>query len=677
MEDNIDVTMDNVAASSTTSTADIDDGNLQPTEHLQQQLSGQPTSTMEIQFIENNAVIEGDIHPVKDISSEFIEIDANGAGDNHDTIPRSNETIALSLSQEPPRNDEEVSKMLRPSTVPVSMNGTGSNSTLDNVDIPKTLDNIEIPLASVSDNITPDIDHVPEVETKIDNEQITRDDDTGSDIVAALQENLQNQMNAKAEAEDKVRRMESKIQLLEEQLRKQQEEIFKFDTLQENLELQMTAKAEAEHKARSAYDRIQQLETEKDVNVQDLKRTQQQLCEARETIADKDRELDKVRYDRDEYERKVTVLTTRLNAAKKQEAVKVNHVDEVEDDLKVTSEELEQTKQELATTKAANTVLEQKLEYLEKVSKEHIKHLESALTEEQRLNEERKLKMKDYVDNKTEDLRQTKEYNDSLQIELTQTNRSFVELNNRWKQLHTQWVQAQTHNRELQRDLNRTKKDSEHLHKQGDTLEMKLSRSANETEEHKNKRLAAKQELMSVLRALEAERDVTTKLRDQIKFTFVPKMLNQQQTLNDIIQEFSTSLEKLSIRLGKPLPTLPDDTERDESKNMNTNGSYNKNPIIGDSTPNPEINPLIEKLDNESQRVSVAITAVANNVERLRALVQASGDRTCFTVLSELISTGGMESTSPALHADRPNIPNSLTSIGRSHRYGQIPGASD
>jgi myosin heavy subunit len=663
MDINLDATLqEDDTASNSTGTIDTErDNNHQPlptTEPQHQQLSEKTTSlTTELSNVYDNNVIHEDSQPVNGGHSELMPSDINGTNSNDDkTTPIDPNVVDSSIRDE--------------KQCPISSNDPEDNLLVYDKDGPTIAE-------TVVDNVSPKIDQPLLIDIKNNTTIVTSSIIDDNDIVPALQENLQHQMTAKAEAEDKVRRMESKIILLEEQLKKQQDEIFKYDELQENIQLQLTAKAEAEHKARSAYDRVQQLEIEKETNIQDLKRTQQQLCEAREMIADKDRELDKVRCDRDEYERKVTVLTTRLNAVKKQEAVKVNHVDEIEDDLKVTTEELEQTKHELEITKKANSLLEQKLQYLENISKEHIEHLEKALADERRLNEERKQKMKEYVDTKTEELRQAKEYNDSLQIELTQTNRSFVELNNRWKQLHTQWVQAQTHNRELQRDLNRTKKDSEHLHKQGDTLEMKLSRSANETEEHKTKRLAAKQELMSVLRALEVERDVTTKLRDQIKFTFVPKVLNQQQTLNDILHEFSSSLEKLSIRLGKPLPPIPDETERDASMNVNVNGSYNKTAIAGDIMAHPEINPLIEKLDNESQRVSVAITSVANNVERLRALVQASGDRTCFTVLSELISSGGMESASPALRADRPNIPNPLTSMSRSHRYGQIPGASD
>ena len=97
--------------------------------------------------------------------------------------------------------------------------------------------------------------------------------------------------------------------------------------------------------------------------------------------------------------------------------------------------------------------------------------------------------------------------------------------------------------------------------------------------------------------------------------------------------------------------------------------------------------PRPEKLDSESQKVSQAITTVSQNVERFRALVQASGDRTCFTVLSELVLTGGgmMVNGSSGSSFTRPAavVPTDRTSrnplqvgIGRSHRYGQIPSSS-
>lgn len=487
---------------------------------------------------------------------------------------------------------------------------------------------------------------------------------TDDDVLSALQDNLQQQMTGRAEAENKLRMAEAKIANLEDETSKQ---TVNLESLQENLEQQMTARAEAEHKARSAYDRVQQLEAEKEENVSDLKDLQQKVYQLQQEKASQETELEKVRLDRDEQERKAMALTAALNLAKKKEAVKLNLAEEFEEDLKITMDELEDVRSELERTASEKASIERRLDAAEAALKERVDHFESALQEERRLNEERKAKMKAFVEKKVEELRQSKEENDSVQMELAQTNRSLVDMNNRWKQLHAQWVQAQTRNRELQRDLNRIKKDSETLHRQGDTLEMKLSRSANETEEHKNKRLAAKQELMSVLRTLDAERDVTAKLRDKIKFSFTPKVLSQHQMLTDILDEFEASLEKLSLRLGKPLPPA-DEPEEDRAPHAPFRLSS------GDG--HAELAPLVEKLELESQHVSQAVQSVHNNVGRLRAVIDASGDRTCFTIISELVTTGSVAS-SPALRdgSETTSITGALRS--RSHAYGQVPESAD
>jgi chromosome segregation ATPase len=223
--------------------------------------------------------------------------------------------------------------------------------------------------------------------------------------------------------------------------------------------------------------------------------------------------------------------------------------------------------------------------------------------------------MKVFIETKQEEIRLGKVQTDELTAELEQTNRLLREQTSRWKQLHAQWAQSQTRNRELQRDLNRIKKDSDDMHKIGDKMEMKLSRSAQETEEHKTKRLTAKHELMTVLRTLEGEREVSCKLRDSIKFTFTPKALSQQQLLKESLQEFEVELQNLSGRLGRPYlsPTDPPNLfSADDSADGQTNDvasvtndedadeaeSVLKNKSAIDSTH------LISNLENETPRVS-------------------------------------------------------------------------
>lgn len=234
--------------------------------------------------------------------------------------------------------------------------------------------------------------------------------------------------------------------------------------------------------------------------------------------------------------------------------------------------------------------------------------------------------------------------------------------------------------RELQRDLNRIKKDSENLHKQENTLEMKLSRSANETEEHKNKRLAAKHELMSVLRTLDAERDSTSKLCHRVRFTLTPRLLQQQQTLNESKGELEGALHRLSLRFGKNLPSTSSLSAPSPTEPLRQNGSHDAVTLQVDGASNVELLSVVEKLDDESQRVSHVATSLADQVEMLRGLLDStSGDRTCFSVLSELVSTGSVATSPAALlnhHADTITrvLPNMR---GRTQGYGQVPRAAE
>jgi len=347
-------------------------------------------------------------------------------------------------------------------------------------------------------------------------------------------------------------------------------------------------------------------------------------------------ELEKLRTNRDDHERKQIVLSNRLNDAKKKEAVKANLAEKLEDEIRVLKHELESVRVKLGKTEAVKKKLFEENSSIKGKYEQQLKKLESNVSEEKRLNDERKKKMKAFVENKQEELRDARSQNDELNLELSQTNRSLREHHSRWKQLHAQWVQSQTRNRELQRDINRMKKESENMSRLGDRMNEKLSQSAQETEEHKNKRMNAKQELMSLLATLETEREVSSKLQDSIKFTFTPKALSQQQILKESLRDFEQELENLSQRLGKTLPHMNatpvemlDDEEEEEDKGGN-----------GNRRSRSEIDSvhLLGNLEDETQRVSKCIMAMASKIERLHMLISQRGDRSCATVLTDILS---------------------------------------
>lgn len=477
-----------------------------------------------------------------------------------------------------------------------------------------------------------------------------------STILAELQEKLHSEMALKAEAENKLRLAQRQISDLHNHGREQTAEFEKYRGLEQTLKEVILAKEDAEHSLTMALQRIDELTKERSNQEEHIEKIQFDLISRKEAMATQEQELQKIREQRDEQERKEMALTNRLNAAKKKEAEKIKEAGQYEEELRSATARLQTTTQQVEELTKTKERLQKELEETIISSRQRQVQTEAALADERKLNEDRKQKMKVFIEKKSEELQQAKQDNEALQTELNQTSRSLSELNMRWKQLHAQWVQSQTRNRELQRDLHRIKKDSETLHKVGDSLEMKLSKSATETEEHKNKRLAAKHELMTVLKTLEAEREVAARLRDSIKFTFTPKALSQQQLLNETVEDFETQLVKLAIRLRRPLPSttsMDNGSNHDESSHDDgwvDSLDEQDNPADGvasshNSRATLDTQRLIEKLNRETQQVSKCIMTLVGGIERLHLLLDSSGDRTCYSVLTDLISSNVAGST--------------------------------
>jgi hypothetical protein len=441
----------------------------------------------------------------------------------------------------------------------------------------------------------------------------------GDAVMVEIQANLQNELNRRAEAEDKLRMATTECQLLSEEYKTfQLESQTSLDRVTKELEMVKSEKAEL------------------------LK------------------EVEQIREARDEQARKEMALTTRLNAAKKKEAVKANAAEHYEDQVEHLQQQLEEYKNNLESVNAERDQMNQELLEWKTYAEKRTKQLETALNDEKKLNDERKRKMKGFVEAKTEEVRAAKAEYISLQTELDQTSHSLKELNQRYKQLHAQWVQSQTRNRELQRDMAKLKKDSEKMLKAGGTLEARLSRSAQESEDHKNKRIQAKHELMSVLSQLEAERAVNARLQESIKMTFTPKALSQQQTIKEAIDEFEGALQRLSIRLGRPLPPPPlnsshqllladpmgDRASDDGSVLTSEYDTLDDDDIRSGASASTNLseintNKVMHKLEVETQRVSRSIVSFSTSVERMHALLEGAGPRNCVDVFSHMFLNGG------------------------------------
>lgn len=452
------------------------------------------------------------------------------------------------------------------------------------------------------------------------------------------------------ESSEQLQAAKDRVQVLEQEK----------ETLQEQVQ-QLTVDETAD----SPETQLRQIKLQMETKTVELERLQAELEEMKQQADKREQDFQSLQTSHDEQHRKEMALTSRLNAAKKTEAEKANAAERLEDELEAVKDELEVNKLEVKNLQTAKEQLEHDFAKFQKTSQAKLEEAEAALKDERALNEERKKKMKAFVETKADELRQLQTDNEALQSEVATTSKSLMDLNNRWKQLHAQWVQSQTRNRELQRDLNRIKKDSENLHKVGDTIQMKLSRSNNETEEHKNKRLAAKHELMTVLRTLEVERELTGRLRDSIKFTFTPKALSQQQLIHEALDEFEAQLLKLSQRLSVPLPPMTTPVPALDLPKEASNG--------GDTA---TLDDDVTKLDHETQRVSQNIMSLSDNIERLRVILEMGSTRSCATVLGELLMTGGIQSSPAALPDDRTPMTGAGMNAIRSHRYGQVPRTS-
>ena len=481
---------------------------------------------------------------------------------------------------------------------------------------------------------------------------LTKENAEKDELLVELQSSLQDHMTRQAEAEDRARQAEARIKQLEQELQTKEKVEKDFETLKEKMKAVILDKANLEV------------------------------------------ELAKVRNERDEHQRKETVLSNRVNDAKKKEALKANLAEQLEEEVKQLQAELKTTKEKLTHTESSEQKVEQQARETTEQLTQRVLYAERALADERRLNEDRKKKMKSFIETKQEEVREGKVLNEELNAELEQTNRLLREQNSRWKQLHAQWVQSQTRNRELQRDLNRLKSDSDNMHKIGDKMEMKLSRSAQETEEHKNKRLTAKHELMTILRTLEAEREVSSKLRDSIKFTFTPKALSQQQLLKESLQEFESELQQLSRRLGTPLQPPAESLiifSNEDSPEANEGGVASI-ALQGEGDDDGERNEegkdgkqnrseldsqhLLSNLEQETQAVSQCIMALTSSIERMHALLEGSGSQTCMTALSNLLAnSSGSASNASASQDERTSMNGaSIPRLGsRRARYGQVP----
>jgi uncharacterized phage infection (PIP) family protein YhgE len=148
--------------------------------------------------------------------------------------------------------------------------------------------------------------------------------------------------------------------------------------------------------------------------------------------------------------------------------------------------------------------------------------------------------------------------------------------------------------------------------------------------------------------------------------TFTPKALSQQQTIREALDDFEAALQKLSTRIGRPVPPSftndPDEFADDDGMN-GTDTAENDDGIKQGTVTLSEINSnrAMQKLDTETKRVSQNIVQFSANIERMHSLLDGGGTRSCVDVFSQLLVPG-----SPPAIAAAP------TRKSSGQRYGQI-----
>ncbi len=338
-----------------------------------------------------------------------------------------------------------------------------------------------------------------------------------------------------------------------------------------------------------------------------------------------EQEVNTLRNIREENETKCNFLQNKLVEAQKSKA---------------SLENLKPLQAQIQQVTSDKNKLEASMDKLKKKCVERVKLAESALQEERKLNEDRKEKMREYVHQKSEELRASADANSGLQLELRETNDTLRQVKHKLDILTEQYTTSQVRNRELTRELQHMEKNKQQWMEMGETMEAELQKTTLQTEEHKNKRLTAKNELMSVLKKLEAEQAITAQLRDAIKFTFTPKALSQQQLLQEGLGELETEIVRLSKRLGKPTIMNGSNQTTDDTNDTTTTATNGTTPLKGSrrkSRMEVDVSRLLATLENETQKVSKGIMAFSVCVEQMHRMLDDSGDRTCVDLFTQLL----------------------------------------
>ena len=180
-----------------------------------------------------------------------------------------------------------------------------------------------------------------------------------------------------------------------------------------------------------------------------------------------------------------------------------------------------------------------------------------------------------------------------------------------------------------------------------------------------------------MVRTLDVEKTVSSKLRESVKFTFTPKALSQQELLTECLRDFETELERLANKTGKTLQPSPEVNEQTggpsqgDEDSFHVNGSARRKKTSRAAKADLDAERLIANLEQETQQVSKGIMALSASIERLRGLLLDEHPFGCLNYFSNIVAAAA--GAGEARHTILDNS-EAQEEIGRTqeHSYDQI-----
>eukprot|EP00978_Attheya_sp_CCMP212_P010023 scaffold24007_cov49-Attheya_sp.AAC.2 len=351
-------------------------------------------------------------------------------------------------------------------------------------------------------------------------------------------------------------------------------------------------------------------------------------------------ELLKVRQELDVSQQQHAVLSNRLNEARKGESTARSQSNRFESKFLEACEELKAMQEGLQIVTKERDSLKTNADSLKGKCIKRVEQTERALDNERKLNEERKAKMKVFVQTKGEELRTAQESAEMWRTDLDETR---VSLRQALKRIETQerCMQDQQKSYEaLKEECKALQAASQKRNRKGDSLEWELHQSTLQAEEHKNKRLTAKNELLALLKQLEVERAINHQLRNGIKLNILPKASSQSQKVAEAVERLETQLQNLVNYFNVITPP------RDESSPNSTSFSNTQETIKGSpkdgsiSNAEGDAAELISELEADTDRTSSGVEELLSGINSMEHLIRRQmnqGEETCISTFSRWV----------------------------------------